>query len=67
MAMKRPILAGGLGLSASLWLLETVHFGMFDSSTLLSAMAIGSGWWWWRQRDRDRTPAAARPIAPPGR
>lgn len=65
MALKRPILIGGLGLSASLWLLETVHFGMFDSSTLFSAMALGSGVWWWRQRDRDRSPAEARPIAPP--
>jgi uncharacterized protein (DUF697 family) len=63
MALKRPILVGGLGLSASLWLLETVHFNIFDSSTLLSAMALGTGIWWWRGRDRPSAPP--RPIAPP--
>jgi uncharacterized protein len=63
MALKRPILVGGLGLSATLWLLGTVHIGLFDSSTLLSAMALGSGIWWWRRQDRP--PAPARPIAPP--
>ncbi|NMF86055.1 YcjF family protein [Nodosilinea sp. P-1105] len=63
MALKRPILVGGLGLSATLWLLETVHFNIFDSSTLLSAMAVGSGIWWWRGRDRPAAPP--RPIAPP--
>ncbi|TVP65747.1 MAG: DUF697 domain-containing protein, partial [Leptolyngbya sp. LCM1.Bin17] len=54
---------GGLGLSATLWLLETVHFNIFDSSTLLSAMAVGTGIWWWRGRDRPSVPP--RPIAPP--
>ncbi|HIK45110.1 MAG TPA: DUF697 domain-containing protein [Leptolyngbyaceae cyanobacterium M65_K2018_010] len=63
MAFKRPILLGGLGLSATLWLLETVHISLFDSSTWLSAMALGTGLWWWRSRDR--APAPARPIAPP--
>lgn len=60
---KRPILVGGLGLSATFWLLESVDIGLFDSSTLLSAIALGSGLWWWKQRDRP--PAPARPIAPP--
>ena len=59
MALKRPILVGGLGLSATLWLLDTIHFDIFDSSTLLSAMAMGTGIWWWRQRDRTSAPAAA--------
>lgn len=61
--LKRPILLGGLGLSATFWLLETVDIGLFDSSTLLSAIALGSGLWWWKQRDRPLAPA--RPIAPP--
>lgn len=63
MALKRPILVGGLGLSATLWLLDTVHFDIFDSSTLLSAMAVGTGLWWWRQRDRTLpSPAPTQPL-----
>jgi len=63
MALKRPILVGGLGLSATLWLFGSAHVGLFDSSTLLSAIALGSGLWWWRHRNPD--PAPARSIAPP--
>jgi uncharacterized protein (DUF697 family) len=63
MALKQPILLGGLGLSATLWLLQTVHISIFDSSTLLSAMALATGLWWWRRRDP--LPASPRPIAPP--
>lgn len=63
MALKRPILVGGLGLSATLWLLDTVHFNIFDSSTLLSAMAMGTGIWWWRQRDRNTAPpTSTKPL-----
>ncbi|MEB3314559.1 MAG: DUF697 domain-containing protein [Cyanobacteriota bacterium] len=63
MALKQPILLGGLGLSATLWLLQTVHISVFDSSTLLSAMALATGLWWWRRRDP--LPVLPRPIAPP--
>ena len=63
MAFKQPILLGGLGLSATLWLLQTVHISIFDSSTLLSAMALATGLWWWRRRDP--LPVSPRPIAPP--
>jgi uncharacterized protein (DUF697 family) len=63
MALKRPILIGGLGLSATLWLLDTVNFDIFDSSTLLSAMALGTGVWWWRQRDR--TAFTPQPVSTP--
>ncbi|MBD2257586.1 YcjF family protein [Pseudanabaena sp. FACHB-2040] len=52
MLAKRPILIGGLGLSATLWLLDTVQFHIFDSSTLLSAIALGSGIWWWRRQSK---------------
>jgi hypothetical protein len=63
MALKRPILIGGLGLTATLWLLDTVHFDIFDSSTLLSAMALGTGVWWWRQRDRSPAlPSTPTPL-----
>ena len=51
-AVKRPILVGGLGLSASLWLLDVVHHMPMDGSLVLGAMALGSGLWWWRQQGR---------------
>lgn len=51
MNLKRPILVGGLGLSASLWLLSTVGssplgHAVADGPGLLGAIAIGSGIWW---------------------
>ncbi len=69
--LKRPLLVGGLGLSATLALLGSAHFNPFDSSTLLSAVALGSGVWWWRRGGASlggfakRTQKAAKPIAPP--
>jgi uncharacterized protein (DUF697 family) len=65
--LKRPLLVGGLGLSATLALLGSTHINPLDSSTLLSALALGSGLWWWRRGDSSRTspPTAPRPIAPP--
>ena len=62
--LKRPLLVGGLGLSASLWLLDAANLGLFDGSTVLSAVALGSGWWWWR-RQQPQTPRAPRPVAAP--
>ncbi len=61
---KRPLLVGGLGLSASLWLLEATHLSGFDGSTWFSALALGSGLWWWRQR-RPKAISAPRPVAAP--
>ncbi|WOD40763.1 DUF697 domain-containing protein [Nodosilinea sp. E11] len=61
--LQRPLLVGGLGLSATLALVGSAHFNPLDSSTLLSAIALGSGVWWWRRGDRP--PAAPKPIAPP--
>lgn len=66
MLAKRPILIGGLGLSASLWLLETVHFSVFDSSTLLSAIALGTGVWWWR-RSKGQPQPVQQAVAQPDR
>ena len=65
--LKRPLLIGGLGLSATLALVGAVHGSLFDSSTLLSALALGSGVWWWRRGDDTphRPGAAPKPIAPP--
>jgi uncharacterized protein len=55
MKLKRPILVGGLGLSASLWLLNIVgHSPIADGaslgSSLIGAIALGSGLWWLKQR-----------------
>ena len=51
MKLKRPLLVGGLGLSASLWLLNIVGssplgHAVADGPGLLGAIAIGSGIWW---------------------
>ena len=51
MQLKRPILVGGLGLSASLWLMNVVgHAPLADGSTMLGAIALGSGLWWLKQQ-----------------
>ncbi|MBT9317459.1 slr1306 family protein [Leptothoe spongobia] len=51
-AIKRPILIGGLGLSASLWLLDVVHHMPINGSLILGAIAIGSGLWWLQQQSQ---------------
>ena len=62
MQFKRPILIGGLGLSASLWLLDVVNHSILDGSTWLGAIAVGSGIWWWRQKfSKMPTATASRP------
>lgn len=57
MQLKRPILVGGLGLSASLWLLNIVGhspvghaFG--DGSALMGAIALGTGLWFFKKSRR---------------
>ncbi|MEM8613505.1 MAG: DUF697 domain-containing protein [Cyanobacteria bacterium P01_H01_bin.105] len=49
-AIKRPILIGGLGLSASLWLLDVVQ--PMDGSMMLGAITLGTGLWWFYQQTR---------------
>ncbi|MGD1854745.1 MAG: DUF697 domain-containing protein [Leptolyngbyaceae cyanobacterium] len=61
-AVKRPILIGGLGLSASLWLLDVVHHMPMDGSLILGAIALGSGLWWWQQRQSIVVPTAPQQI-----
>ena len=45
--LKRPILVGGVGLSFSLWMLESWHDKVmqFGEFSLLSLLAIGGGLW----------------------
>lgn len=56
MALKRPILVGGLGLAGSLWLLEWVNQSPI-SPGLLGLMALGAGGWWLRRSQPAPTPA----------
>jgi len=54
MQLNRPILVGGLGLSASLWLLNIVGHSpvghaLGDGSALMGAMALGSSLWFFNQ------------------
>lgn len=50
--LRRPILVGGLGLTFSVWLLDSFSHsvGELSGSALLAAIAAGSGVLWWRQQ-----------------
>ena len=65
MQLKRPILVGGLGLSASLGLLNIVGHSplghaLGDGSMLMSAMALGAGFWLFK-----KSKPASLAIEPP--
>ncbi|WP_026100225.1 YcjF family protein [Fortiea contorta] len=49
--LQRPILVGGLGLSFSLWMLQSWHDSIVQVSELglLSALAVGGGLWLYQQ------------------
>ncbi|MBN3874845.1 YcjF family protein [Nostoc sp. JL33] len=49
--LQRPILVGGLGLSFSLWMLQSWHHSIMQVGefSLLSALAVGGGLWLFRQ------------------
>lgn len=67
MQLKRPILVGGLGLSASLWLLNIVGHSpvghaIGDGAGLLGMVAIGAGVWLFNQSKRTEV-AIEPPLA----
>lgn len=67
MQLKRPILVGGLGLSASLWLLNVVGHSpvghaLGDGSALIGAITLGAGFWFFN-RARKSDLAVESPIA----
>ena len=70
MELKRPILVGGLGLSASLCLLNIVGHsplghGLMDGTSLIAAIALGGTYWLLKQRDRSEvTLEASLAIGP---
>lgn len=54
--LQRPILVGGLGLSFSLWMLDSWHDSIVQVSEfgLLSALAVGGGLWLF-QKNRSKS------------
>ncbi len=67
MQLKRPILVGGLGLSASLWLLNIVGHSpmghaLGDGSALIGMVALGAGIWLFQQ-SRGTQLAVEPPLA----
>ncbi|MGD1897280.1 MAG: hypothetical protein ACFB16_10070 [Phormidesmis sp.] len=57
MQLKRPILVGGLGLSASLWLLNIVGHSpvghaLGDGAALIGAIALSAGVWFLQKSKR---------------
>jgi GTPase SAR1 family protein len=60
MQLQRPILIGGLGLTASLWLLDGLGASLTGAGdSLVWAIALGSGIWWLRHR---RSPSSSPPV-----
>ncbi len=67
MQLKRPILVGGLGLSASLCLLNVVGHsplgqGLMDGTSLMMAIALGGVYWLFKQRSSSKV-ALEAPLA----
>ena len=50
--LRRPILVGGIGLSFSLWILQSLHHSLVQVGefVVLGAIAVGSGLWLFQQR-----------------
>lgn len=61
---KRPILVGGLGLTAAVGLVGGVGDVLSESASLLTMLAAGAGVWWWRRQRSPEVPASPRPIMP---
>ncbi|MBF2073346.1 MAG: DUF697 domain-containing protein [Synechococcales cyanobacterium C42_A2020_086] len=63
--LRRPILVGGLGLTLSVWLLESLHPVLLDFGGLVvwATIALGSGIWWLKQRPNRAVPVLKLPTA----
>jgi GTPase SAR1 family protein len=59
--LQRPILVGGLGLSFSLWMLQSWHDSILQAGefALLSAMAVGGGLWLFQ---KNRSPGSLEQL-----
>jgi len=63
--LQKPLLVGGLGLTAGVWLLGSLdpHMIGLGSSAVWGAVALGSGLWWLNQsRKRDRPLLPFTPV-----
>lgn len=60
--VRRPILVGGLGLTAILWLLDRVHAWVGELAAISLLVMAGVGLWWWRSDSRSSL-AVPQPIA----
>ena len=63
--LRRPILIGGIGLSAALWLLESLqHSGSeMGETALIGLVAAGAGYWWWQRQSPKLDLALPLPLA----
>ncbi|MBD2071015.1 DUF697 domain-containing protein [Leptolyngbya sp. FACHB-671] len=50
--LRKPILVGGLGLTAGVWLLHGLNPGVadFSGTAIWGALTVSSGFWWLRKR-----------------
>ena len=50
--LRRPVLIGGIGLSAALWLLESLQHSASEmgETALIGLVAAGAGYWWWQRQ-----------------
>jgi GTPase SAR1 family protein len=59
--LRKPILVGGIGLSMSLWLLESAHHSVMQLGEwgLLGVLGAGAAAWWFGQQTPPILPASA--------
>ncbi|MDJ1183235.1 slr1306 family protein [Roseofilum casamattae] len=61
--IRRPLLVGGVGLGALLWLWTNLETSVADWGEWITWLAIaGGGVWWWRQKRQDGT--VTSPVVP---
>ncbi|MEZ2237162.1 YcjF family protein [Microcoleus sp.] len=50
--LRRPVLIGGIGLSAALWLLESLQHSVSEmgETALIGLVAASAGYWWWQRQ-----------------
>jgi hypothetical protein len=63
--LRRPILIGGIGLSAALWLLESLQHSASEmgETALIGLVAASAGYWWWHRQSPKLDLALPQPLA----
>jgi uncharacterized protein len=59
--VRRPILIGGLGLTAALWLFDSLHHWASEIGTVGIVAIAGVGFWWVRQKKKQAI--SVNPVA----